>query len=180
MADQIAKYFYYFLFFRWARGHTANLKGPVCYLSARHRPSQVSATPQQICVITATFSHFPDNVLHPLNPSFHCLLLSLLAFSCFCGTRPHLLLSSFPSLSFIHLLTRLYLHLLSLNPLSYPSKSFSSHFAPILYQSSSIFPLSPLLPLSSKPPHPILQCSSHIWKCWILTSACRSSDPWSN
>lgn len=48
----------------------ANLKGLVfvCYLSARHRPSQVTATPQPICVITTAFSHFPDNVLPPTQP----------------------------------------------------------------------------------------------------------------
>lgn len=57
--------------FQWARGHVANLKGLVfvCYLSARHRPSQVTATPQPICVITTTFSHFPDNVLPPPQPT---------------------------------------------------------------------------------------------------------------
>lgn len=50
-----------------ARGHVENLKGLVfvCYLSARHRPSQVTATPQPICVISTMFSCSADNVLHP-------------------------------------------------------------------------------------------------------------------
>ncbi|TNN84690.1 hypothetical protein EYF80_005105 [Liparis tanakae] len=50
-----------------ARGHVANRKGLVFagYLSARRGPAQVTATPQLICVITATFAHFPDNRFPP-------------------------------------------------------------------------------------------------------------------
>lgn len=58
----------------------------VCYLSARQGPSQVTATPQPICVITNTFYHFPDNVLHPLDPSP--------------STSPHLLASLHPPPTF--------------------------------------------------------------------------------
>ena len=93
----------------------ANVKGLVfaCYLSARHRPSQVTATPQPICVITTAFSHFPDNVLHPhtpIRPPSLSLSLSLstpppsLAFQ----NSPHSLFSSVLSPSFILLLTLLY------------------------------------------------------------------------
>ena len=88
----------------------ADLKGLVCYLSAIHRPDQVSATTQPICFITVTFSHFPDNVLHPLNPSCFAFSLRLLAFPV-SAQPPPLFLSSILSLSFILLFTLLYLYL---------------------------------------------------------------------
>lgn len=86
----------------------ANLKGPVFTgeLSARHRPSQVTATPQPICVITTAFSHFPDNVLHP-NPC------SLRPLPCFSNSPLTFSFHPFP-LPYIHLLTLLYFS----NPLS--------------------------------------------------------------
>lgn len=102
--------------FQRARGHVANLKGLVfvCYLSARHRPSQVTATPQPICVITTTFSHFPDNVLHP--PHHHHppsqsilhLLLPPLAFLASINPPHFLLLSIIFPYFILLLLTLLY------------------------------------------------------------------------
>lgn len=70
MAVLVCRFSRVSVIFQGARGHVANLKGLVfaCYLSARHRPSQVTATPQPICVITTAFSHFPDNALHPHAP----------------------------------------------------------------------------------------------------------------
>lgn len=129
----------------------ANLKGLVfaCYLSARHRPSQVTATPQPICVITTTFSHFPDNVLHPHTPTpnpssiaFYPPPLRLLASL----NPPHFLLSSILSPSFILLLSLLYF----CNPLS------PIHYFILLLNLLFLFPqyLTPLpvlitLPFSS-------------------------------
>lgn len=54
------------LFFPGSQGACGQYEGLVfvCYLSARHQQSQVTATPQPISVIATTFSHFPDNSLH--------------------------------------------------------------------------------------------------------------------
>lgn len=140
----------------------ANLKGLVfvCYLSARHRPSQVTATPQPICVIATTFSHFPDNVLPPppstpitfYPPSSPCFPCSSKLFHPF-------------SPSFTHLLTLFIFLPVVFNSLSYsPSKpplplfSFSvshasscPHYSPlILMVLLSFLPLPTLsLPFSS-------------------------------
>lgn len=162
-----------------------NVKGLVfaCYLSARHRPSQVSATPQPICVITTTFSHFPDNVLHPHTPirppllSTPCRLHAFLAFL----NPPHFLLSSILSPSFILLLALLYF-CNPLSPIHYLNLLFlfflSTVSHPFLFSLLSPFPHAfAMLPLSPYSIPPILQRFPHIRKCWILTSACRSSDP---
>lgn len=51
------------------------------------------------------------------------------------------------------------------------SSSSCPHYSPL---SPTLFAILLLSPYSGSP---ILQCSPHIRKCWILTSACRSSDP---
>ena len=166
----------------------ANVKGLVfaCYLSARHRPSQVTATPQPICVITTAFSHFPDNVLHPhtpIRPPSLSLSLSLstpppsLAFQ----NSPHSLFSSVLSPSFILLLTLLYF-CNPPSPIHYfillLNLSFCTISSLFLFSLLSPFPHAlAMLPLSPHSIPPILRRSPHIRKCWILTSACRSSDP---
>lgn len=154
----------------------------VCYLSARHRPSQITATPQPICVITAIFTHFPDNVLHPSNPSSIASYPPLLLLASFASLNlPHFPLSSIlsrssillPQLYFCYPLSPVHYFILLLNLLFFFFLFYISSF----FLSSLLSPLLPTLPLSPCSIPPILQCSPHIRKCWILTSACRSSDP---
>lgn len=100
---------------------------------ARLRPSQVTAAPQPICVTTATFSHFPGNVLlphthpstrHRFLPPHPSPLVSLLF-----QNLPHFSLHQFslPLLSSSSILP-----ILALKPLSAVSHPTScSHYSPL-------------------------------------------------
>lgn len=118
----------------------------VCYLSARQGPSQVTATPQPICVITNTFYHFPDNVLHPLDQS--SIAFYLLSSPCFSPPTPYFCLSSILSLRLLSSSSPCFIfviHSLRFTSLFSPKTPFSSfsvsHPLPVLITHS----FSPML-----------------------------------
>lgn len=169
-----------------ARGHVANLKGLVlvCYLSARHRPSQVTATPQPICVITAAFSHFPDNVLHPQPPELHPSSITLHPPSLFYPSLLSVLPSSLPlsiplTCSFFPSASPSHAPTLSLSLFQLPPH-LASFFpsSPSLILSHCPFSPStpPLLPLPPVIPPPFLPLS-FTPSLYLSHSAALSSHP---